>query len=82
MGDPEVEAFLTHLAIKENVAVSTQNQVPSALLFLYREVLPRLHYVYRGLPLRRRDRCEHPAYCRALSDRDRGRDKVPLALLL
>ena len=39
MGAAEVEAFLTHLAVKENVAVSTQNQALSALLFLYREVL-------------------------------------------
>jgi integron integrase len=39
MGAPEIEAFLTHLAVKENVAASTQNQAFSALLFLYREVL-------------------------------------------
>jgi hypothetical protein len=39
MGTPEVEAFLTHLAVHEKVAVSTQNQALSALLFLYREVL-------------------------------------------
>jgi integron integrase len=39
MGAPEVEAFLTHMAVKENVASSTQNQALSALLFLYREVL-------------------------------------------
>ena len=39
MGAPEVEAFLTHLAVKENVAASSQNQALSALLFLYREVL-------------------------------------------
>ncbi len=39
MGAPEVEAFLTHLTVKENVAASTQNQALSALLFLYREVL-------------------------------------------
>ncbi|MER3447456.1 MAG: integron integrase, partial [Candidatus Dadabacteria bacterium] len=39
MGAPEIEAFLTHLAVKENVAASTQNQALSALLFLYREVL-------------------------------------------
>jgi len=39
MGAAEVEAFLTHLAVKENVAGSTQNQALSALLFLYREVL-------------------------------------------
>ena len=39
MGAPEVEAFLTHLAVRENVAASTQNQALSALLFLYRDVL-------------------------------------------
>ena len=39
MGEPEVEAFLTHLAVNRNVAASTQNQAFSALLFLYREVL-------------------------------------------
>jgi integron integrase len=39
MGGPEVEAFLSHLALEGNVAASTQNQALSALLFLYREVL-------------------------------------------
>ena len=39
MGAPEVEAYLTHLAVKEHVAASTQNQALSALLFLYCEVL-------------------------------------------
>lgn len=39
MGAPEVEAFLTLLASKHQVAASTQNQALSALLFLYREVL-------------------------------------------
>jgi site-specific recombinase XerD len=39
MGAAGVEAFLTHLAVKEHVAASTQNQALSALLFLYREVL-------------------------------------------
>ena len=39
MGTAEAEAFLTHLAVKENVAASTQNQALNALLFLYREVL-------------------------------------------
>lgn len=34
-----INAFLTHLAVAENVAASTQNQALSALLFLYREVL-------------------------------------------
>lgn len=39
MGAPEVEAFLTHLAVRENVAAATQNQALAAILFLYREVL-------------------------------------------
>lgn len=34
-----MEAFLTHLAVEGKVAVSTQNQAFSALLFLYRDVL-------------------------------------------
>lgn len=39
MAAPEIEAFLTHLAVVGNVSSSTQNQALSALLFLYREVL-------------------------------------------
>ena len=39
MGAPEVQAFLTHLAVEGNVAASTQNQALSALLFLYKGVL-------------------------------------------
>ena len=39
LGAPEVQAFLTHLAVDRSVASPTQNQAKSALLFLYREVL-------------------------------------------
>ena len=39
MGAPEIQAFLTHLAVEKNVAASTQNQAFSALLFLYKTVL-------------------------------------------
>ncbi len=39
MGRLEIEAFLTDLAVKGNVAASTQNQAFSALLFLYKKVL-------------------------------------------
>lgn len=39
MGSAEITAFLTHLAVKEQVAASTQNQALSALLFLYHIVL-------------------------------------------
>jgi integrase len=39
LGLPEVEAFLTDLAVQQRVAASTQNQALSALLFLHAEVL-------------------------------------------
>ena len=39
MGMPEVEAFLTHIAVNENVATFTQSQAFSAMLFLYHEFL-------------------------------------------
>jgi len=39
LGARHVEWFLTHLAAREHVSASTQNQALSALLFLYREVL-------------------------------------------
>jgi len=39
MRAPEVEAFLSHLAIEGHVASATQNQALSALLFLCRHVL-------------------------------------------
>ena len=39
MGGPEINAFLTHMAVVEHVSASTQNQALAALLFLYRQVL-------------------------------------------
>ncbi len=39
MSKNEVEAFLTFLAVKKNVAASTQNLALSAILFLYKDVL-------------------------------------------
>ncbi|EXF43898.1 integron integrase [Pseudomonas sp. BAY1663] len=39
MGAAEIEAFLTHLAVRRDVAASTQNQALAAFLFLYKEVL-------------------------------------------
>ena len=41
MGEPEVAAFLTHLAVDRNVAASTQNQALNALVFVYKHVLER-----------------------------------------
>lgn len=43
MGVPEMEAFLTHLAVTKHVAAATQNQALSALIFLYQQVLCLLH---------------------------------------
>lgn len=43
MAEPDVQAFLNHLAVERDVAASTQTQALSALLFLYDAVL--------GLPL-------------------------------
>ncbi len=41
MGEAEVAAFLTHLAVEGCVASATQNQALNALVFLYRNVLDR-----------------------------------------
>jgi integron integrase len=41
MGENEIRAFLTHLAVERKVAASTQNQALSAILFLYRIVLQK-----------------------------------------
>ena len=41
MGKQELNAFLSHLAVKEHVSASTQTQALSALVFLYRHVLGR-----------------------------------------
>jgi len=37
--EPKIEAFLTDLAVRGNVAPATQNQAMNALLFLYKRVL-------------------------------------------
>jgi integrase len=39
MSRPEIEAFLTDLAVNQQVAASTQHQALNAVLFLYRKVL-------------------------------------------
>ena len=52
MAEPEVTAFLSHLAVDNKVSASTQTQALSALLFLYREVLnrplDRLDHIHRA----------------------------------
>ena len=41
LGSDAIRAFLTDLAVRGEVAASTQNQALSALLFLYRQILGR-----------------------------------------
>jgi site-specific recombinase XerD len=41
MGTPEVQAFVTFLAVEQHVSASTQKQALSAVLFLYRHVLEK-----------------------------------------
>lgn len=41
MGETQIIAFLSHLAVKRKVAASTQNQAFNALVFLYKQVLGR-----------------------------------------
>jgi len=57
MEKPEVEAFLSYLAVRRKVSPSTQNQALQAILFLYRHVLkielPWLDDVIRAKPKRR-----------------------------
>jgi site-specific recombinase XerD len=41
MGAAEIQAFLLQLAHECHVSASTQNQALTAILFLYREVIPK-----------------------------------------
>jgi integron integrase len=41
LGEAEVAAFMTHLAVNRHVSPATQNQALNALVFLYRHVLDR-----------------------------------------
>lgn len=41
LGEPEVAAFLSDLAVRRRIGAGTQNQALAALLFLYRDVLGR-----------------------------------------
>lgn len=40
-GAKEINIFLNHLAVKENVSASTQNQALCAIIFLYKEILKK-----------------------------------------
>ena len=50
MGATEIRAFLTHLAVHDKVAASTQNSALNALLFLYRKFSPTSQAFPRSWP--------------------------------
>jgi integron integrase len=58
MGEPEIETFLTYLAVDQDVAASTQNQALCALLFLYKNVLrkPLDHNIIDAVRAKRPER--------------------------
>ncbi len=56
MGETEINAFLTHLAVEGQVSASTQTQALCALLFLYRTVLEKEVGELEGLVRARRRR--------------------------
>ncbi len=54
MGEPEIAAYLTHLAVDKNMSASTQNQALHAILFLYQHVFGQpVGFVKVMLPARR-----------------------------
>lgn len=57
LAEPEIAAFLSHLAVRRKVAPSTQNQALAAITFLYKYVLgielPRITEIVRAKPRRR-----------------------------
>jgi len=84
MGSTEVKAFLSHLAVQEQVSASTQNQALAALLFLYRELLERdleLEGVVRARTRRRLPVVLSEAEVRAVRTRLEGEPALVVGLL-
>ncbi|MFM7314146.1 MAG: integron integrase [Cyanobium sp.] len=84
MGSAEVNAFLTHLAVEEQVSPSTQNQALAALLFLYRELLEReleLEAVVRARSRQRVPVVLSEAEVRAVRERLNGEAALVVGLL-
>src|SRR3954470_23572873 len=71
MGEAEINAFLTHLAVDGQVSASTQTQALCALLFLYRTVLEKEVGELEGL-VRAKRRRELPVVLSAEEDGRRG----------
>ncbi len=85
LGAPEVEAFLTSLAVDGCVSESTQRQALSALLFLYRQVLevqlPWLDGLVRAKPSQHVPEVLSRDEVRALFSRLKGERGLILKLL-
>jgi integron integrase len=80
-----VRSFLTHLAVNEHVAASTQNQAFNALLFLYRQVLqmdlPDIQGVERARHSRRLPVVFTKAEAQAVISQMKGARQLIAALL-
>ena len=67
MGKKEIEAFLSHLAVQQNVAASTQRQALNAIVFLYKRVLD-IPVDEKLDPIRAKKLTRHPVnWCRPIS---------------
>jgi integron integrase len=85
MGETQINAFLTDLAVRGGVSASTQNQALAALLFLYRHVLekplPALGAVVRARRPRRLPVVLTRAEVRAVIGRMGGTPRLVAMLL-
>ncbi|MGI9316563.1 MAG: integron integrase [bacterium] len=85
MGKPELEAFLTHLAVNRRVSPSTQNQALQAILFLYLQVLekelPWIDNVIRAKPKHRVPVVLSRAEAHGLLEHCNGECRLPANLL-
>jgi integron integrase len=85
MGEQEITAFLTGLAVDKHVAASTQNQALAAILFLYRHVLDQeLGWMDEMVRAKRTDRIPEvlsPEQVRNLLDTLRGTHQLLARLL-
>jgi integron integrase len=84
MDSAEVNAFLSHLAVEEQVSASTQNQALAALLFLYRDLLGQeleLDGVVRARTRQRIPVVLSEAEVRSVRDRLEGEPALVVGLL-
>jgi len=85
MKKPEIEAFLTYLAVEREVSPSTQNQALQALLFLYQHVLevelPWLDDVIRAKPKRRIPVVLSRSEARQIIENVPSKHRLPISLM-